>query len=173
MARTNGQDVEEARQRERDHSAHQAALSRPSQSHDAPETLKFVSQPEDINSPSEALEWINSKSASTTKLSSEDVRSDEWVIQYFQLLARMERPPHYGITGHRRAAIHGDISAFKRPIEPSDKLEFEAFAELGNLNVKKSEEGWNVETSTADTKESIMRKDENKQNNGILGRFRS
>lgn len=172
MSRANG-DYEEAREREFERQVHSNGLARQNPERDAPETLKYVSEPEDIDSPSDALAWINSKSASTTNLSNEDVRSEEWVIQYFQLLARMNKPPHYGISGHRRAWAHGDLDAFERPLEPDDKLEFEGFAELGNLTTRKSEDGWGVETSTRDTTESIMRKDEAESNSGILGRFRS
>lgn len=172
MPKSNG-DMERAREKDFERQVHSSALARKNQERDAPETLKYVSEPEDIDSPAEALAWINSKSASTTNLSNEDVRSEEWVIQYFQLLARMNKPPHYGISGHRRAWAHGDLAAFERPLEPDDKLEFEGFAELGNLTTKKSEDGWGVETSTRDTTESIMRKDDGESKSGWFGRFRS
>jgi hypothetical protein len=166
------EDRREENERERDARVHHAALSRQG-STGAPETLKYVSDPEDLDSPAEALEWINSKSASTTNLDHDDVRSKEWVVEYFQLLARMDKPPHYGVHGWRRAWARGDIDGREEPLEPGDALTFEGFGELGKLTTKKSEDGWGVETSTRDTKESIMRKDEQESSGGIIDRFRS
>jgi hypothetical protein len=139
----------------------------------APETLKYVSKPEDIESPIAALEWINSKSTSTANLSEEDVRSKEWVLEYHQLMARMERPPEYGIHGHFRAYIYDDAEEFKRPLKPKEALEIEGYTEIGKESSTRSKGGWGVETSTRDTKESIVRdQEQNSGGGGIFGVLR-
>lgn len=139
----------------------------------APETLKYVSKPEDIDSPLESLEWINSKSTSTANLSEEDVRSKEWVLEYHQLMSRMERPPEYGVTGHLRAYVYDDVDEYKKPLKSTEALEVEGYTEVGKESSTRSKDGWGVETSTRDTTESIVRDDDSKNSSGgILGRFR-
>jgi hypothetical protein len=164
----------DAYEEQREHETHMANLQANGQGMDrAPETLKYISEPEKIDSPSDGLEWLNSKAASTTNLSEEDVRSKEWVVEYFQLLARMELPPHYGLHGHRRAWAYGDIDEFKRPLTPDNKLDIEGFSELGKEASHRSKDGWGVQEATKDRKESVVRKDEANTSGGLLGRFRS
>jgi hypothetical protein len=139
----------------------------------APETLKYVSKPEDIDSPIEALEWINSKSTSTANYTEEDVRSKEWVLEYHLLMAKMERPPEYGVTGHLRAFVYDDVDEYRKPMKAAETLEAEGFTEVGKESSTRSKDGWGVETSTKDTKESIVRDEEDKNSSGgILGKFR-
>lgn len=139
----------------------------------APETLKYVSKPEDIESPVEALEWINSRSTSTTNLSEEDVRSKEWVIEYHRLMSQMERPPAYGIKRHRRAWVYDSVDEYKEPLGPNEELKTEGFSEIGKESSARSKDGWATETSTKDTKESIMRDDTDESGGGgLLSRIR-
>jgi len=168
MSKQNGNAIEQQHRRQ----LHSGNLQGPGDTN-APETLKYVSKPEDIDSPIEALEWINSKSTSTANLSEEDVRSKEWVLEYHQLMARMERPPEYGVTGHLRAYVYDDVSEYKKPLKSSETLEVEGYTEVGKEASTRSKDGWGVETSTRDTKESIVRDDEQSGGGGgILGRFR-
>lgn len=163
----------DAYEEQRDHETHMANLRQDGRAVDrAPETLKYISEPEQIDSPSDALEWLNSKAASTTNLSTEDVRSKEWVVEYFQLLARMEMPPPYGLHGHRRGWAYGDVGEFRRPLTPDNKLDIEGFSELGKEASHRSKEGWGVETSTEERKESVLRKDDGKTSGGLIDRFR-
>lgn len=161
------EDVEEREQKQFERSVHQGNLQMAGESN-APETLKYVSQPEDIDSPVEALEWINSRSTSTTNLSEEDVRSKEWVIEYHRLMSQMERPPSYGVAGHRRAWMYDDVDEFKVPLGPNEELKTEGFAEIGKESSNRSKEGWATETATKDTKESIMRDDTDESGGGGL-----
>lgn len=140
---------------------------------DAPQTLKYVAEPEEIDAPLDELEWINSKSASTANLDSEDVRSKEWVLEYMQVLARLEHPPEYGLTGHVRAWAYDDKEEYKKPLKPSDLVDIEGYTEIGKESSTRSKEGWGVETATRDTKESIVRGKDNESSGGILGRLRS
>lgn len=163
---------EERRQQE-EHQIHTQNLSRPDDQNDkAPETLKYVAEPEEIDAPIEALEWVNSKSASTANLESEDIRSKEWVLEYFQLLARLEHPPEYGLKGAVRAWAYDDSEEFRKPLKPSDRLKTEGFTEVGKEAKTRSKDGWGVETATRDTKESIVRGKDDDSSGGILGRIR-
>jgi len=163
---------EEARDREQERRIHMQQVSGHTGDSNAPETLKYVSEPEDIDSPIEALEWINSKSTSTANLEPEDVRSKEWVLEYHQLMARMERPPAYGITGHLRAYVYDDVNEYKQPLKAGSKLEVEGFTEIGKESSTRSKGGWGVETSTRDTKESIVRDQNEESGGGILGKLK-
>jgi hypothetical protein len=166
--------MEEMRQRQQQANRHDQNLARHTdEDTKAPETLKYISEPEDsVDSPADSLSWINSKSASTANLSNEDVRSKDWVLEYHQLLSRMEHPPQYGLTGHLRAWAYDDRAEYRKPLSSSDLLETEGYTEIGKEATTRSKDGWGVETSTRDTKESIVRNDEDGGSGGILGRLR-
>jgi len=160
--------IDEARRQER----HDMNLGRAGDQDKTPETLKYISQPEEsVESPTEALAWINSKSASTANLSLEDVRSKDWVLEYHQLLSRMEHPPQYGLAGHLRAWAYDDPTEAREPLSSAQLLETEGYTEIGKEATTRSKEGWGVETSTRDTKESIVR-DDKETSGGILGKLR-
>lgn len=151
---------------------HRQQLAQQTEGSNAPETLKYVSEPEDVDAPIEALDWMNSKATSTANLSQEDVQSKNWVVEIHQLIARMDKPPEYGIHGHLRAFVLDDADAYEQPMTPGDKLEVEGFTELGKEAFTRSKEGWGVETSTKDTKESIVRDQNQDANGGFLSRVR-
>lgn len=167
-------EAEDERRAAEEHQIHTQNLGRPPEQDDeAPATIKYISEQESVESPVEALEWINSKSASTANLSEEDVRSKEWVIEYFQLLAPLEHPPEYGLTGALRAWAYDDPNEYREPLKPSEQIKVEGYSEVGKEANSRSKEGWGVETATKDTKESIVRgKDGKKSGGGILGRLR-
>jgi len=56
-------------------------------------------------------------------------------------------------------------------LSTEDLLEIEGYTEIGKEATARSKDGWGVETSTKDTKESIVR-GENDESGGLLGRFR-
>lgn len=167
---------EEAKDMQREQnraSFHQTNLGRMGDDDKAPESLKYISEPEEsVESPTDALEWINSKSASTANLSTDDVRSKDWVLEYHQLLSRMEHPPEYGLTGHLRAWAYDSIDEYRQPLASSDLLETEGYTEIGKEATTRSKEGWGVETSTSNTQESIVRDDKQSSKGGLLGRIR-
>jgi len=151
---------------------HNQNFGRPADTN-APETLKYVSKPEDIDAPVDALEWINSKSTSTANLSEEDVKSKNWRLEYHQLFAIMGKPPEYGIKGHLRAYVYDDVNEYELPLDQDEQLEVECYTEIGKESSTRSKDGWGVETSTRDTKESIVRDEEQQGGGGgLLGRFR-
>ena len=139
---------------------------------DAPRTLEYISEPEEsVDSPTDALEWINSKSASTANLSKADVQSKGWVLEYHQLLSRMEHPPVYGLAEHLRAWAYDDREEWRKPLSSEEFLEIEGYTEIGKEATTRSKDGWGVETATRDTKESIVRED-NDKSGGLLGKLR-
>jgi len=164
---------EDYEQRQMQRALHQGNLGGGQGSSNAPETLKYVSQPEDIESPVESLEWINSKSTSTANLSEEDVQSKKWIVEYHRELAITPYPPENGVTGHLRAYVYDDPDEYRMPLETDKRVETEGFMEVGKESNTRSKDGWGVETSTKDTQESIVRDDEDKSSgSGILGRFK-
>jgi len=152
---------------------HQGNLQMGQDGSNAPQTLEYISKPEDIDAPVEEIEWINSRSTSTTNLEDEDVRSKEWVIEYHRRMAQLQSPPDYGVTGHLRAYVYDDENEYKRPLGESDKMGMEGYSEVGKESSMRSKGGWATETATKDTKESIVR-DENNDGGrgGLLGRIR-
>lgn len=158
---------------QQEHQRHQTNLARPSSDDDtAPETLTYISEPEDIDPGVDALEWINSKSSSTANLTEEDVRSKEWILEIHQLVAPMEHPPEYGLTGHLRAWAYDDREEFKKPRSVTDRMKTEGAKEVARESNTRSKEGWGVETATRDTKESIVRDGDSDGGGGLLGRLR-
>lgn len=168
----NGEDAERAREREREHQLHQANLGRQDGERGAHEILKYISEG-DVDEPSGVLSWFTSKISSTSNLGADDVKSREWRQEYQQLMARMERPPHYGTFGHRRAWARGAREGYREPLEPDDALAFEGYTEAGKMTLHKSKQGWGTETATRDVKESYVRKEDRKEaGGGLLSRFR-
>lgn len=166
-------DRQQEMETQRRHQHHSSNLARPPNDDDQqPQTLKYVSEPEDVDTPLDQLEWINSKSASTANFEEEDVRSKEWVLEYHQLIAKMARPPEYGLTGHLRAWAFDNQDAFEKPLAPDEELDVEGFSEIGKEASTRSKEGWGVETSTRDTKESIVRDGSGNNSGGLLGKLR-
>jgi len=107
-------DRESEIQEQREHQHHQTNLARPAADDDnAPETLQYISEPEDVDAPLDALEWANSKSASTANFTEDDVRSKEWVLEYFQLI--------HQLRGVRRQR---ELAGFQREGEVIDECLF-------------------------------------------------
>jgi len=155
-------------------SVHQGQLSGQTGDTNAPKTLKYISNIEDdIDVPVETMNWLVNKVESTTKLSSEDVRSLEWVKEYATELATTMYPPEYGVRGHFRAYVADDTEKYEMPLSQKDKVNTEGAMETSKQASRRSEDGWATETSTRDTTESIMR-DEREDNGGggLLSRIR-
>jgi hypothetical protein len=171
------QDREERKRREerqQKHQLHAQALSRPDDDDDGPATTRYISE-EDGDAPVDGLEWMLSKTASTTNLSEERVEGDEWELEIATLLSKQAYPPSYGLYGPWRAWAHDDPAADLMPLEQLDRVQTEGFKKRGQDARHRSKDGWGVETSTRDTKESIVRdhSDDDGSSGGILGRFTS
>ena len=142
----------------------------------APETLKYIADPsEEVEPPVDGLDWVSSKSTSTSNLKEEDVRSREWVIEFMQLLSRLERPTTDGLSGHLRAYAFDDPEETDQPLSPSEKLRIEGAGEVGKEASTRARDGWATETATADTKESIVQTKDDEDGNtrgGLLSSMR-
>lgn len=173
MARRNGRSADDQREKMEEHNLHQMNMQRPpGQEGDDPATLAYISEPEDVDSEIDALDWLNSRTTSTANLSEEDVRSKEWVAEYHLLIAKTRYPPSYGLTGPWRAWAFDDADEQLDPLGPDTELELEGFSETSKEAKTRSREGWGVETATRDTKESIVRGKEQDSGGGILDRLR-
>lgn len=162
----------EEREKQRQQQLHAQALNRPDDE-DGPATTRYISE-EDDDAPVDGLAWMLSKTASTTNLTEERVQGDEWELEIATLLSLQAYPPSYGLTGSWRAWAHADPSADRRPLEQLDRVGVEGFKKRGKDARHRSKDGWGVETSTRDTKESIVRDDrEESGGGGILSRLRS
>lgn len=148
------------------------AQQSPDGKHDSPATLQYISEPEDVETPVDAVSWANSKTASTANLSEEDVKSKSWVIEYHQLIGKCAHPPEYGLTGPLRAWAYDDYTEWRTPLDARDDLKLEGFSETAKEAKTRSKDGWGVETATRDTKESIVRGNESESGGGLLGRFK-
>jgi hypothetical protein len=84
----------------------------------------------------------------------------------------MSRPPEYGLHSHWRVWAYDDREEYETPLTPDQYLELEGFMEIGKEAATRSKEGWGVETSTRDTKESIVRNEDKQSKGGIMGRLR-
>lgn len=161
-------------ERQQEHQLHAQAMGRPDDSDDGPATTRYISE-EEGDAPVDGLDWMLSKTASTTNLSEERVEGDEWELEIATLMARQGYPPSYGLFGPWRAWAHDDPAADLMPLEQLDRVKTEGYKKRGQDARHRSKDGWGVETSTRDTKESIVRdhSDEEGGGGGILGRFRS
>jgi len=146
---------------------------------DAPEALKYMADPsDDVEAPVDGLEWLNSKSTSTSKFTPEDTESREWVIEYDILLAKQPYPPKEGLTGHLRAWAADDPTEAKDPLSTAEILQIEAAAETGKEASTRAREGWASETALSDTRESIVRNPDDERGGsgkrgGLMSKLRS
>jgi len=168
MSKQNG-DMAEMQERQ----MHQGNLGAPAKDTNAPETLKFLAENGDEQEPPvDELKWLSTKSTSTAKFSSEDIRSREWIGEIHKEISTMSYPPVYGISGARRAFVYDDVEEFKAPIDASDRLAVEGYGEQAKESATRSEEGWGTEVATRDTKESIVRDEKESSAGGLWGKIK-
>jgi len=166
------EEIREERQRDREQQLHAQHLAQAGDDDKGPETTRYISE-EEADGPVRGLDWMLSKTASTTNLEDERVEGDEWQIEIAAMLSRAAYPPPYGLTGSWRAWAHDDLDAALPAIDELEDVELEGFKQRGKDARHRSKGGWGVETSTRDTKESIVRDDrETNSSGGLLSRLR-
>lgn len=175
MSRRNGH--QEPKRDPEDQELHGVNVRRPPDDEGrGPETLKFIAEPDDeVEPPVDGLGWLSGKSISTANFEEEDVRSREWVIEFYALLSQLERPTAEGLSGHRRAWAFDDPDATAEPLSPTEQLQVHGAGEVGKEAATRAKEGWATETGTADTRESIVRNPDDEgqdSRGGILSRIR-
>lgn len=149
---------------------HARSLFSESQQND-PATLKYVTEYDDLpDLPTEALGFLNSKVVSTANLTEEQVESVEWFKELTLLRYRAAHPPRYGLTGLARAFALNDASEYRKPLSETDKIKMEGTGWISELAATRSEDFKGVETTTSDTKESIIN-ETGGDGGGIRGRL--
>lgn len=114
-----------------------------------------------------------SKLTSTTKLTKDQIQSNEWIRQYLVLLYLCKHPPEDGV--HRETAVWAkdDLNAWVEPMDPERRMELEAFVASSNLALHRSEDGFAVKEGSRNISESVVHDDAQSKKKGLLGRFRS
>lgn len=138
------------------------------------EVLNQLSIIDDVPGPrGETLDAFVSRIVSTTKLSTEDIRSDEWVREYIILLHKSQFPPEDGLTGHSRAYAMDDKSAKREPLDSEEKAKIEAFKHVSGQAVHRSEDGFATKEGTRTIAESIARDEtaDESAGGGLMGKL--
>lgn len=139
------------------------------------EILRQLSEIDDlpIDREDPIMGQLISKLTSTTKLTSDQIQSNEWIRQYLVLLYLCKHPPEDGV--HRETAVwaKGDVSAWVEPMDPERRMELEAFVTSANLALHRSEDGFAVKEGSRNISESVVHDDAQTKSKGLLGRFRS
>lgn len=166
--------AEEAQRRELRRQGHSANL-RQREDDNQGEILRQLSEIDDlpIDRDDPIMGQLISKLTSTTKLTQEQIQSNEWIRQYLVVLYICKHPPEDGV--HRGTAVWAkdDVSAWVEPMDPERRMELEAFVATSNLALNRSEDGFAVTESTRNISESIVNDDGDSGGKGLLSRWRS
>lgn len=163
-------DESEERRKEREHQMHAQNFVQETNNQD-PKVLKFVSQIDDAPElDDESLDYQHSKVVSTANLTDDAVEAFEWETEIGMLRRRQAFPPKYGLKGIARAFALGSADEHREPLNELDVIKHEGHGLVSRLAATRSEEFIGVETTTSDTRESIIAgPDEN--SGGIRGRL--
>lgn len=139
--------------------------------------LRELSQVDDLpinpgNDP--VMGQLVSKLTSTSNLTPEEVRSNEWIREYIMVLYLCKYPRPGGLSGAWRGYAHGDRSAEREPLDPEKRTMIETFVSESKLALKRSEDAKVIEEATRSIRESVTRDESDRQESGggILGRLR-
>jgi hypothetical protein len=153
------EEAKEEREKERMHRMHSQALSGTEGERNKAEILSQLSEIDDlpIGDDDPVLGQLTSQIASTTNLSEEDVRSEEWVFEYIRLLDGARYPPSYGITADRRAWVYDNMAEYRLAQDNEDSATAEAFVDNAKRALTRSEGAKVIEESTRTVNESVVR----------------
>lgn len=163
--------------KQRRHEIHRESLHAPDDDGETTQILEQLSKIDDLPiDPTEdaVMGQLISKLASTTNLTAEEVRSNEWVREYILILYLCKFPTDEGMHGAWRGWAHGDQNAAREPLDPETRMMLEAHVTNSKLALKRSEEAKVIEESTRHRSESFVHDDggEDSGGGGILGRLR-
>lgn len=174
------QEAEEARQKEHERRLHSQNLQAPlheDESGGTAEILRYLSKIDDLpfGTDDPVMGQLVSKLTSTANLTPEQVKSNEWVREYLLILYFCKRPTKEGMHGSERAWAHDDVDAYRKPLDPEDRMEAETFVTSSKLALTRSEDMAATKEATRTVSESIVNDDGNNNSSkgGILGRLRS
>lgn len=163
---------EEMRRKEREHQMHAHNMGQSSQDKD-PKTLKYLSDIDDgPELQDDSLEYQHSRVISTANLEEEEVDGIEWHTEIALLRRRQAFPPKHGVTGIARAFAMDSADSYRNPMDQMDTIKHEGHGFITMLASTRSEEFIGVETTTSDTRESIISGGSNDSTGGIRGRIR-
>lgn len=164
-------DEQEERRKEREHQMHAHNIGQPPSDTD-PKTLKYVSEIDDgPELRDDAMNYQHSRVVSTANLEDTDVEGIEWHTEIAMLRRRQAYPPKHGITGIARAFAMDSADEYREPMGPIDTIKHEGHGFLTQLAGTRSEDFIGVETSTSETRESII-SGTDESGGGIRGRIR-
>lgn len=162
--------------KQRRHAHHQTALSQTQDSGETVEILRSLSEIDDLPIDPQSdpiMGQLVSKLTSTANLTSEQVRSNEWIREYLLVLYLCKFPPEEGMTGAWRGWAHGSADAERQSLDPEKRTMIEAFVSSSKLALSRSEDFTAVEESVRNVSESVVHDEgDGGSSGGILGRIR-
>lgn len=176
MSKSQAEQRREEMERQQRHSYHANNLGGGQDDDGAAEILRYIADLDDIpiDEGDELMQGLASKLLSTANLTSEQVTSNEWVLEYLLILYLAERPRKEGVHGAWRAWSHDDPSANVDPLPPDERRQIEQNITLVKLALTRSEGMEALKETTRNVKESYVRnEDDGEESSGILGRLRS
>lgn len=169
---------QEQYKKQRQQAYHQTNLAGEQQPGESAQILDALSSIDDL--PLDAhddpvMGQLVSKLTSTSNLTAEQVRSNEWVREYIMLLYLCRFPRPDGAHSEWRAIAHGDGDAEREPLDPEKRMMLETYVQMGKLALSRSEDAKVIEEGTRDVSESIVNEEGNGDSSGggILGRLKS
>lgn len=171
------QEQREMAEEEYERRLHQQNLTQPSQDHrenGTAEILRYLSQIDDlpIDSDDPVMGQLISVLSSTANLSPEQVKSNEWVREYILVLYLCLKPTKEGMHSTDRAWAHGDLDAYRKPIDTETRAQIETFVTTSKLALTRSEDMAATKEAVRNVQESILNDDrEDTTKGGIRGRL--
>lgn len=141
---------------------------------EAGEVMRYISEIDDVPMPEgDTLRQFFSKVESTSNLSNEDIRSDEWVKEYLLMRWKHQYPPEQGLTGVMRGVAFDDQSEERSPVGQTKKTNAEGAKHIAQHAISRSEDMKAVEESTRTIAETVRHdNDDSGGGGGILGMIR-
>jgi hypothetical protein len=165
---------EEMQKRQRDAQFHGQNLADTNENGEAAEVLRYLADIDDlpIDKSDPIMGQLISKLMSTSNLSAEQVKSNEWVLEYLLILYLSKHPPKYGMHGVERAIAHDDPDERIDYLSPEDRTSLEAFIQVDKMVLTRSEDFEAVKESTRNVSESVVHDDNSDGGKGgIWGRI--
>lgn len=139
------------------------------------EILRYLSEIDDlpIGTDDPVMGQLVSKLTSTTNLTTDQVRSNEWVREYLMLLYLAKHPRKTGTHSGDRAWVHDDIDAYVEPLTAEDRMAIESYVTSSKLALNRSEDMAVTKEATRTVQESIVNDDSGGggSGGGILGKL--
>ena len=138
------------------------------------EILRYLSEIDDlpIGTDDPVMGQLVSKLTSTSNLTPEQVRSNEWVREYLLILYLCKHPRKDGMHSSDRAWAHDDVDAYREPLDAEDRMEIEAFVTSSKLALTRSDGMAVTKEATRTVNESIVNRGEQSSGSsgGLLGK---